>query len=56
MLAYTLSDNEFKSSLVSRITVLSLDTSTSGSVDPSRFTPILSRIVTLSRALVVYLA
>jgi hypothetical protein len=29
MLAYTLSDNEFESSLVSRIAVLSLDTSTS---------------------------
>jgi hypothetical protein len=29
MLAYTLSNNKFKSSLVSRITILSLDTSTS---------------------------
>jgi hypothetical protein len=29
MLAYTLSDNKFKSGLVSRIAILSLDTSTS---------------------------
>jgi superfamily II DNA helicase RecQ len=56
MLAHTLSDNEFESGLVSGIAVLGLDTSTGGWADPSRFTPILSGIVTLSRALVVYLA
>ena len=56
MLAHTLYENEFESSLISRVAVLSMDTSTSGWADPSRFKHMLSGIVTLSRALVVYLA
>lgn len=56
MLRHTLSDSEFESGLISGIAVLGLDTTSNGWADPSAFTPSLSGIVTLSRALVIYLA
>lgn len=56
MLDHLLPRSEFSSGLVSAVAVLGLDTASTGWTDASSFTPKLSAIITISRALVVYSA
>ena len=56
MLDHTLQNSEFESGIVSAVAVLGLDTESGGWADASSFTPKLSAIITISRALVIYSA
>ena len=56
MLDHPLPNSEFASGLVSAVAVLGLDTESAGWADASSFTPKLSAIITISRALVIYSA
>ena len=56
MLDHPLPNSEFDSGLVSAVAVLGLDTESARWTDASSFTPKLSAIITISRALVIYSA
>ena len=56
MLDHSLPNSEFDSGLLSAVAVLGLDTESAGWTDAPSFTPKLSAIITISRALVIYSA
>ncbi len=54
MFDHELKDSEFKSGIISRLAVLGIDIQTGSWKTALNYTPILSAIVTVMRALVVY--
>ncbi|KAI0994151.1 hypothetical protein K3495_g14031, partial [Podosphaera aphanis] len=56
MLDHSLKDNEYESGLLSGLAGLGLDTINGGWLSPMNYTPILSALITVSKALVIYKA